>query len=177
MNGSDRFKKSESFRKKVFICYSHKDKAWKDLLELHLLPLERMGKIECWSDTMIQPGDKWEPEITHALHTSTIVIFFISAYFYASEYIIKIEVPKLLKKSKKQKTKIIPLIIGHSRFKRDKDLSQFHPINDPEKPLKGLSECEQEKVLDSIVEEIEKFLENINNDEKNRQPHGNLSAG
>jgi hypothetical protein len=165
----------KSNRKKIFICYSHNDKEWKDKLERHLKPLEEKGKIEYWSDERIQPGEKWKTQITQALETSTIAIVFISVHFFASRFITVFELPKLLEKSNRQKTEIIPLIIGHCRFKRDKDLSQFQAINDPEKPLEGLTKCEQEKVPDSLAEEIEKILENVNDDKENRQSHRNLS--
>jgi hypothetical protein len=50
----------------VFISYSHKDEAYKDLLHPQLGVLEKQDRITIWDDRQIDPGGKWFNEIWSA---------------------------------------------------------------------------------------------------------------
>src|SRR5512133_614051 len=58
---------SASTRTTVFISYSHADHEWLERLKRHLRPLVRRGRLDCWDDTHIQPGDDGRQEIQKAL--------------------------------------------------------------------------------------------------------------
>jgi internalin A len=141
----------------IFISYSHKDRDWFGKVVRHLRPLQRVGKIEPWSDVQIKPGTNWRKEIEQALRTAKIALLLISADFYASDFIVENELPALLKNASQKGTKILSLIIKPSRFDRDKNLSRFQAINDPSQPLISLTEYEQEKVLKEMAEIIEDY--------------------
>lgn len=79
---------SPSTRTKVFISYSHADKEWLERLRRHLKPLDREGRLECWDDTHIRPGDDWKQEIQNALDTAQVAVLLISADFFASDFIL-----------------------------------------------------------------------------------------
>ena len=70
---------SPSSRTKVFISYSHADKDWLERLKRHLKPLVREGRLDCWDDTHIRPGDDWKQEIRSALDTAQVAVLLISA--------------------------------------------------------------------------------------------------
>ena len=143
---------------KVFISYSHSDREYLDRLLVHLKPLEREGKTEVWADTHLRAGDRWKKEIERSLLHTTVAILLISADFMASEFIINNELPPLLKGAEERGTRIIAIIVKPSRFARDANISHFHAANDPKHPLVLLSFGEQEAILDSVAEEVERWM-------------------
>lgn len=155
---------SESLKKKpqVFISYSHIDEKYLKRLQVHLKPLENNGIIERWDDTKIKTGDKWKEEITKALDASAIAVLIISADFLASDFIIDNELPPLLEKAQMDGTKILPVILSHCRFIRDKHLSQFQSLNPPDMPILQMSENEQEKIWNKLSNVIEDQIDAIN---------------
>jgi hypothetical protein len=129
-----------------------------DRLLVHLRPLERHSKIECWSDKRIRPGDKWRQEIRENIENAAVAVLLVSADFLASEFIVNHELPPLLIKAEASGTRIIPVIVKPCGFVRDESLQNFQCVNDPKQPLLGLSEIEQEHVYDRIAAEIHNEL-------------------
>ncbi len=146
-------------RNKIFISYSHKDKMWLEKIRTHLKLLENEGiPIDVWDDTQIKAGTKWDKEINKALKSTKIALILITTDFLASDFITKVELPSLLKAAEDDGAVIIPVIIKPSRFLRQKNLSQFQAINNPDKPLIELSEGEQDRILVDITDTIEEYL-------------------
>src|SRR5262245_18489141 len=141
-------------RNKVFISYSHKDKAWLERLQVHLKDLERSGLFERWDDTKIQSGMKWREEIRGALDSAKVAVLLISADFIASDFITRDELPPLLSAAENDGVVILPLIIKPSRFSQIESLSQFQTVNPPDRPIIGLPEVEQESIFVKLSEDI-----------------------
>ncbi|MEP0262366.1 caspase family protein [Dokdonia sp.] len=155
----------EKKEKKVFISYSHKDQKWLERIQIHLKPAIREGIVEIWDDTKIESGQNWKSKIDDALKTSNIAILLISADFLASDFIVENELPPLLSSAQNKGTVILPIIVGHCRFKEDINLSSFQAVNNPDKPIEALSKSEQEAIFYKLSIEIEKKL---------ITPHNNL---
>lgn len=113
---------SPSTRTKVFISYSHADRMWLERLKRHLRPLVREGRLDCWDDTHIQPGDDWQQEIRNALDKAQVAVLLISANFFASDFINENELPPLLAAAQAKGVRILPVILSASRFARDPGL-------------------------------------------------------
>lgn len=147
-------------RKKIFISYSHEDKKWLERVQKNLSTLKHEGfDIDMWADTQIKPGMKWEEEISKALGETKIAILLISSDFLASDSIRNNILPPLLKAAENEGVIILPLIITPSRFEKDKNLSQFQPVNNPgREPLISLNKGEQERILLKLVNRIEEIL-------------------
>src|SRR3954467_3050457 len=124
-----------SSRTKVFISYSHADKEWLDRLKRHLKPLVREGRLECWDDTHIRPGDDWKQEIQDALDTAQVAVLLISADFFASDFIDETELPPLLEAAKANGVRFLLVILSASRFARNPALARFQAVNPPSRPL------------------------------------------
>jgi len=146
-------------RDKIFISYSHSDEDWLKRVEKHLKTLEHDDiKIDVWVDTRIKAGMNWKEEIEKALSEAKVAVLLISTDFLASDFIRDNELPPLLEAAKNEGTVILPLILKPSRFKKNKKLSQFQAVNDPDKPLNKLSEAEQDEILIKLTDRIEELI-------------------
>jgi hypothetical protein len=145
-------------RTKLFISYSHADKVWLERLKRHLTPSIRDGLLDSWDDTRIRTGDDWRQEIRNALDTAQVAVLLISADFFASDFIVGEELRPLLAAAQKKGIRILPLIIGASRFKRDPQLSCLQATNSPDQTLDKMTKPEQEEVLNRLAEEIENLF-------------------
>lgn len=145
---------------KIFISYSHKDEKYKDEVEITLNALKNTLpdlEFEYWVDTKIDSGKEWVKEIENALDTSGVAILIISRYFLASDFIMKTEVPTILKNVEKKGVVVLSIIVGHCRFKKSV-LGRFQAVNEPSKPLKSLSEHDQDVIYNNLSDDVERSL-------------------
>jgi len=101
----------KEINKQVFICYSRKDKKWKDRIVKHLTLLEMQDELIAWDDGKIKPGANWEEEIEQALSRATVALLLVSADFLISDFITKKEIPTLLKKHQEKGVTILPVLL------------------------------------------------------------------
>ena len=141
-------------RTKVFISYSHADREWLERLKRHLKPLVREGRLDCWDDTHIRPGDDWQQEIRNALDTAQVAVLLISADFFASDFIDETELPPLLDAARAKGVRILPVIISASQFDWNSSLSRFQAINPPDRPLAKMTLAEQEDVFNHLARTV-----------------------
>jgi hypothetical protein len=155
----DKKERTEEKKSMIFISYSHKDSIWLERVQTNLKVLKHQNiDFELWDDTRILGGHKWKEEIQKALELSKVAILIVSTDFLASDFIQNDELPILLKNAEKKGNIILPLIVGHSRFIKDKRLNVFQSINDPSKPLSGCDKTEYEKILVSLTDRVEDIL-------------------
>jgi len=146
-------------KNRIFISYSHTDKDWLKKVQTNLKVLTFNDfEFDLWDDTRIESGDKWKTEIENALEKAGIAILIISTEFLISDFVRSNELPTILRNAKENGTVILPLIVKHCRFTKDKYLSIFQSVNDPNKPLNSLKEFEVEKELVKLTEDVEKIL-------------------
>src|SRR5262249_46312122 len=119
---------------KIFISYSHKDKAYLDRLQEHLKPHVRSGALPVWVDTQLKAGDEWKKEIEAALEVAQVAILLVSVSFLASDFVAEEELPKLLLGAEQRGVVILPVILTPCAFKRSK-LYKYQAINEPSLPL------------------------------------------
>ena len=142
---------------KIFVGYSHKDEKWIERLKIHLKPLVQEG-LEIWSDHQIAIGSAWDAEIRQAIKAAAGAVLLVSADFFASEYIVPVELPLLLQQAKERGMRIGSLILSESwAFKRS-DLAQLQTFNPPSEPLSGMTENEQENTLVRLATRIETWV-------------------
>ncbi|BCL80468.1 TIR domain-containing protein [Ktedonobacteria bacterium brp13] len=147
-------------QRKVFISYSHENDEWLKRLRVHLKLIEREGIIDLWDETKIAAGMQWRGAILEAMRTSKVAVLLISAEFLASDFIVEHELPTLLTQAASGGTIILPVIVSPCLFHRTK-LSNFKPINPPDKPLSLLSKPKQDQILVGVAETIMQHLTNI----------------
>ena len=112
--------------------------------------LKRAEKIVVWDDSTIKLTDVWRAEIQTGLDRACIAILLVSANFFASDFIATDELPALLQAAQEGGVKILPVIIGPSRFERTA-LYQFQAVNDPRWPLNSLPSHEADSILQKVA--------------------------
>ncbi len=82
----------------IFISYSHKDEDWKDRILVHLGIAQKQELFDVWDDRCIEAGEDWFEAITNAIDAGCVGILLVSANSLTSNFILKEEVPRLIKK-------------------------------------------------------------------------------
>lgn len=95
----------------VFVSYSHKDENWKNRLRPQLEALQQAGRVVVWDDRKIDPGGEWFAEIKRIMDEAAVTLCLISPDYLASNFCVKIEVPYLLERQKKEGMVLIPILI------------------------------------------------------------------
>ena len=141
-------------RAHVFISYSRENVEMRERLEVHLRPLERLGKIESWSDHRIHPGMRWRDEIKNALRFARIAVLLVSADFIASDFITEYELPELLKSAEAGGLEVLAVLLSPCILGR---ISQFELMNDD--PLSSMTDVEREAVWHKVAMRIAEISE------------------
>lgn len=143
----------------VFISYSHNDEAWKDRVVRQLKVLQ--VPLSPWHDRHIQAGAKWEDEIRTAMDRAEIAVLLISADFLASEFILGVEVPRLLERHREEGMQLYPIIISPCAWK---SIDWLRPIQcrpkdgEPLETFFETSESTGNKHLAMMAQEIATLL-------------------
>ena len=146
-------------RDQVFISYSHRDAAWLDRLQVYLAPFERHGQVRRWDDTLIAPGERWAREIGEALARAKVAVLLVSAQFLASDFIARVELPRLLGAAEDQGVTILPLVLDWCNFERMPELAQFQSVNPPSRPLETLDDVDCKAMLARLAAAVADALQ------------------
>lgn len=141
-------------RTHVFVSYSHADRVWLDRLQIHLAPLVSQRLVDAWDDTKIRPGSQWQSELEDALFRAHIAVLLISADFLASDSIMNKELPLLLERSARGELRLLPVVVGPSRWETIPALYQLKSLNPPDRPLTAMLLAEAEETLARLAHEI-----------------------
>ncbi len=143
----------------IFISYSHKDEAWKDLLIPHLRMLERYGLVLVWDDRMIGQGDEWYPEIKAAMEKASVAVCLISANYLTSDFCKKEEIPYLLERRSRYSMALLPILMRPCLWEAIGWLKKIQML-----PLDGraVSELNQNE-CDNVFTEVARKISNIFN--------------
>ena len=141
--------------KKIFISYSHKDEKWKERVVTHLGVLQ---ELEVWDDRKIEAGEDWFPEIEKAINESHAAILLITANFLTSQFILNVEIPRLLKRRAKEGMRVFPLIIKPCAWDEIRWLKNMQVRPKDGRPLSGGTEHQKDTDLAAFAKEIKKLL-------------------
>jgi len=121
-------------KQQVFISYSKEDEELRDKLDKFLAPLKRNDSIETWYDRDLLAGDNWDATIKTKLRAADIVLCLVSADFLATDYIMNVELPLMLKREKEKKAKVIPAILRPCLWEQT-ELAKFQFLSEKGTPL------------------------------------------
>jgi formylglycine-generating enzyme required for sulfatase activity len=97
--------------RRVFICYSHADREWKDRLVRHLKVFERQRELTVWHDDVIEAGADWRANIERAIDTADVAVFLISVDSLTSEFIQSVELAALLERRAQEGLRLVPVLV------------------------------------------------------------------
>lgn len=146
-------------RPQVFISYSRFDKRSLKELHAHLDHYTLMKVIDYWDDTKIPPGSKWRAEMQKALNATNVAILLVSPEFLASDFIMKNELPPLLRSASQDGTMILCVILRYCLF-LDTNLAEFQAINPPSHPLSEMSRGKRDAVWTKVARLVKSSLQN-----------------
>ena len=147
-------------RTKVFVSYSHRDRAWLERLLLHLSLLQRRELIHVWSDTRIGVGERWEVEIEKALGESRVAVLLVSPAFLASNYIWQQEIPRIME-HKEQGMAVLPLVVRPCAWRIAPELAELQARPPDGRPLSLGDEAEIDRDLAQFVYELAARVEQL----------------
>jgi hypothetical protein len=142
----------------VFISYSHKDEDWKDRLVTHLGVLQQEGIFDVWDDRRIGAGEDWEREIQKAMDAASVAILLVSAHSLTSEFILREEVARLLKRRDKEGLRIFPVIVKPCAWDEVKWLARMQVRPKDGRPLSAGDEHQRDAELMAIVKEVKAII-------------------
>jgi len=143
----------------VFISYCHKDEKWKDKIVDQLGVFKNQGKLEIWDDRQIGGGEDWLRKIELAIQECDVALLLISANFLNSGFILKEEIPLLLKRKAGGKIPIIPIILWPCQWRSVEWLSTSLARPKDGVPLsKFRKKVEVEEILSNLAAEVRHLL-------------------
>ncbi|HEV7669914.1 MAG TPA: tetratricopeptide repeat protein [Thermoanaerobaculia bacterium] len=139
---------------KVFISYSHLDRAWKDRLVKHLQVLVREERLDLWDDSRIPAGADWLAEIQEAIQSAEVAVLLVSVDFLNSRFIRETEVPAFLVRRKAEGLHVFPVIVDECLWREVQEISsmQARPLDG--RPLAGFVGTGRNRELVAIAREI-----------------------
>jgi TIR domain-containing protein len=140
-------------KRTIFISYSHVDIKWLERLQTALAPLTKGHRLDPWDDQRIKPGADWRKEIDSALAASNAAVLLVTQAFFASEFIIKKELPVVLRRRKRDGLPVVWIPISATSFGLTA-LKGVQAAHDPSRPLDTMPVPRRNKAFVEIVERI-----------------------
>jgi TIR domain len=94
----------------IFCASAHEDHVWLAQWTKHLWPLQEAGRISIWSEAYLLSGQARDEEVAKYLRTAKIVVFLLSADFFADHKCFNV-LTQALNSARLGKTRIIPLLL------------------------------------------------------------------
>lgn len=148
-------------RSKVFISYSRDDKSQLDRLLQMLSPLQREQPNTIWWDGVIKAGQEWRLEIQNALARAKVAVLLVSPGFLASEFILKEELPVLLRAARQEGVSILWCLVRTCNYEMTPLASfQAFPYQQTHsmRAWNSMGDWELDELLKLLAQEIDSRL-------------------
>lgn len=142
----------------IFISYSRRDGQWVDRLRTLFRPMERRGMVSTWSDTDLEAGLAWEPQLLASIAAAKAALLLVTPALLASEYVKRVELPALLSRSRDAATKfrLFWLLLEPCDWRSKlPELAEVQAIGDLNRSvIESASSADEQVRLIKVVEEI-----------------------
>lgn len=151
----------------IFISYSHKDEDFKKKLVGQIYLLELFNQATVFDPQSIQPGQEWSDEIQKSIINADIVILLISPDFLSSEYIIRHELPAILKRHDEKGQILIPILTQPAPLNLIPELRKFQIWPKNGRALSELSSAEIDRQISDLYNRVDDLVKVISAKEEN----------
>ncbi len=128
--------RTDVWKPRVFISYSHKDDAAKDKLVLKLKVLKTAGLVDFWLDRDLAAGEEWNAGIRGQLEKMDVFVLLVSDHSLTSDYINHVEVARALERRNEGTAEVVPVILQRCAWKACGILNHLNAIPKDGKPIK-----------------------------------------
>ncbi|MFZ2280594.1 MAG: COR domain-containing protein [Prosthecobacter sp.] len=128
--------RTDVWKPRVFISYSHHDDAAKDQLVLKLKVLQTAGLVEYWLDRDLTAGEEWNRGITEQLEEMDVFVLLVSDHSLTSDYINRVEITRALKRREEGTAEVVPVILHRCQWKASGRLNHLIALPKDAKPIK-----------------------------------------
>ncbi|MFN2466910.1 MAG: toll/interleukin-1 receptor domain-containing protein [Gaiellaceae bacterium] len=142
----------------VFVSYSHRDEAWKDAVVRYLGVLQVQGKLAVWEDRQLAAGDDWRGGIEAALALASVGLLLVSQNSLTSEFILRSEVPELLRRRASQGLHLIPVILRPCAWREVDWLAAIKAFPRDGVPLSTLDEAQVDTALALLARDVHRLI-------------------
>lgn len=151
--------RDDSWKPRVFVCYSQKDDRSRKTLEMHLKILRTQGVLDAvWTDQALDPGDDWDQRIKQELDRADVILMLVSAAALATDYIQKIEMPRALARHEAGKSRAVSVILEQCGWSKT-DLAKWQVIQPNRKPV--LDNKPQRNGWAAVAEKLHQLFEGL----------------
>jgi internalin A len=128
--------RTDVWKPRVFISYSHKDDAAKDQLVLQLKVLQTAGLVDFWVDRDLTAGEEWNLGITEQLEEMDLFVLLVSTHSLTSDYINRVEITRALERRKEGTAEVVPVILHRCQWAACGRLNHLIALPTDAKPIK-----------------------------------------
>jgi hypothetical protein len=94
------------------------------------------GKLKRWTDTRIEAGQRWAPEILKNLEEADVIVLLLSTDFIRSKYCMQVETKRALERAAEGKCAVVPVVIRACPYEQ-LDLGAIQAILPDRNPVKN----------------------------------------
>jgi internalin A len=128
--------RTDVWKPRVFISYSHHDDAAKDQLVLKLKVLQTAGLVDFWQDADLAAGEEWNRGITQQLEAMDVFVLLVSDHSLTSDYINRVEITRALERREQRSAEVVPVILHRCQWKACGRLNHLIALPKDGKPIK-----------------------------------------
>lgn len=139
-------------RTRIFISYAHRNQDWLDRVTVQLRSLELQDLADVWDDRRIGTGKPWSDEIERAIAGSRVAVLLLTPDFLASEFVCRVELPRLFAERHKGLA-LLPVLIQHCGWRQVPELAALQ-IRSCNAPLSSLDPAQIDVELAELLKEI-----------------------
>jgi internalin A len=128
--------RTDVWKPRVFISYSHQDDAAKDKLVLKLKVLQTAGLVDFWVDRDLAAGEEWNAGIREELEKMDVLVLLVSDHSLVSDYTNRVEIKRALERKREGTAELVPVILQRCQWKAGGLLNHLNALPEDGRPIK-----------------------------------------